>query len=60
MSLVGTYSHTCVDSLVRVSRRVIWNLFVPVQEKYNTNECTLFWLQRARFQRGRDYTDLWE
>ena len=26
----GTYSHTCVDSLVRVSRRVIWNLWVPM------------------------------
>ena len=26
----GTYSHTCVDSLVRVSRRVIWNLLVPM------------------------------
>ena len=32
-----TYSHTCVDSLVRVSRRVIRNLLVPISKR----SCTL-------------------
>ena len=30
MTLADTHLHICVDSLVRVSRRVTWNLLLPV------------------------------
>ena len=53
MAIEDTHLHTCVDSLVRVSRRVIWNFVVPMR-----------WIERTlqnkikRDQRMRSHTFL--
>ena len=50
MTFEDTHLHTCVDSLVRVSRRVIWNLMLPMRWVEHTLQNKNRSAQRRRSQ----------